>query len=196
VGSLIGPVVARLRQKLAPCVVTRYAVQMKAVHMFKLMPLLSMLMVWSVVLPAASAEPQEKGSLGIGIILGEPTGISAKLYVKDDRAFAAAVGAAFVGGGLHAHVDYLLHPWILEQRDSFTIPFYFGPGVRVINYRKGRSGDSEFAVGARIVAGILFDFKEVPLDTFIEVAGVAEFGFGDRGLGLAINAGAGVRYYF
>jgi hypothetical protein len=174
----------------------RYDVEMKAVNKVTLTPLLSMLMVFALVPLSARADPQEKGSLGIGIILGEPTGISAKLYVKDDRAFAAAVGAAFVGGGLHAHVDYLLHPWILEQRDSFTIPFYFGPGARVIDYRKGRSGDSEFAVGARIVAGLLLDFKEVPLDTFIEVAGVAEFGFGDRGLGLAINAGAGVRYYF
>lgn len=144
----------------------------------------------------AQAEPTEKGVLGIGLILGEPTGISAKLYLKDDRAIQGAVGAAFVGGGIHVHADYVFHPWILEERESFTIPVYLGPGVRVVDYRLGRSGDTYIAVGARAVAGLLFDFKEVPLDAFVEVAGVVEYGFSSHGFDLTINAGAGARYYF
>lgn len=144
----------------------------------------------------AQAEPTEKGVLGIGLILGEPTGISAKLYLQDDRAIQGAVGAAFVGGGIHVHADYVFHPWILEERESFTIPVYVGPGVRVVDYRLGRSGDTYIAVGARAVAGLLFDFKEVPLDAFVEVAGVVEYGFSSHGFDLTINAGAGARYYF
>ena len=42
---------------------------------------------------------------------------------------------------------------------------------------------------------MLFDFKDVPLDAFIEVAGVLEYDFKD-GVGLGLNLGAGVRYYF
>lgn len=138
----------------------------------------------------------EKGTLGIGIILGEPTGVSAKLYLKDDQALQAAVGFAFYGGGLHAHVDYVFHPFILQSKDSFVLPFYVGPGVRVIDYRSGR--DTAFvAVGLRVVAGLLFDFKEIPLDAFVEVGGVVEYGFADgEGAGLALNAAAGARYYF
>ena len=52
----------------------------------------------------------DKGTLGVGIILGEPTGITAKLYLKDDVAIQAAVGSAFIGGGLHLHADYVFHP--------------------------------------------------------------------------------------
>ncbi len=138
----------------------------------------------------------DKGTIGIGLILGEPTGISAKLYLKDDQAVQAAAGFAFVGGGLHVHLDYVFHPFILQSKESFVLPFYFGPGVRVIDYRDGR--DTSFiAVGLRAVAGLLFDFKNVPLDAFVEVAGVLEYGFADgEGAGLAINAAAGVRYYF
>jgi hypothetical protein len=137
----------------------------------------------------------DKGTLGVGIILGEPTGICGKLYLKDDQAIQAAAGSAFIGGGLQIHADYVFHPFILQQRASFVLPVYFGPGVRVIDYSNGRDS-SYFALGLRGVAGLLFDFKSVPLDAFVEVAGVLEYRFAGKGAGLALNAGAGVRYYF
>ena len=144
----------------------------------------------------SGGDRQDKGVLGIGIVLGEPTGICAKLYLADDRAIAAAVGSAFIGGGIQASGDYLFHPYILQKRDAFVVPFYVGPGVRVIDYR---GGDTHYgAIGLRAVAGILFDFKnDVPIDAFMEAAFVLEYGFGaGHGVAPAINAGAGVRYYF
>lgn len=138
----------------------------------------------------------DKGTLGVGLILGEPTGITAKLYLKDDQAIQAAVGFAFFGGGLQAHADYVFHPFILQQRASFVLPFYVGPGVRLISYDDGRD-DRSFAVGLRAVAGLLFDFKEIPLDVFVEVGGVFEYWFRDgEGFNPALNAAAGARYYF
>jgi len=138
----------------------------------------------------------DKGTLGIGIILGEPTGISAKLYVKDDQAVQAAVGSAFISGGLQLHADYVFHPYILQTRPSFVLPVYIGPGIRLIDYTNGRD-DSSFAFGVRGVAGMLFDFKDVPLDAFVEVAGVLEYEFKDgEGAAIRLNVGAGARYYF
>jgi hypothetical protein len=147
--------------------------------------------------PAEEGRPAEKGTIGVGLILGEPLGICAKLYLQDDQAVQAAVGSAFIGGGLQLHAEYVLHPWILQDRDSFVMPVYLGPGLRLVDYNAGRGADSHFAIGARAVIGLLFDFKEVPLDVFVEVAGVFEYDFKDtEGFGLALNAGAGVRYYF
>jgi len=142
------------------------------------------------------ARGADKGTLGVGIILGEPTGITAKLYLEDDQAIQAAVGSAFIGGGLQIHADYVFHPYILQTRPSFVLPVYVGPGLRLIDYTDGRDSSS-FALGLRVVGGLLFDFKEVPLDAFIEVAGVFEYEFKDgAGAGIKLNAGAGVRYYF
>jgi|SRR6185369_6639285 len=142
------------------------------------------------------ARGADKGTLGVGIILGEPTGITAKLYLKDDQAVQGAVGSAFVGGGLQLSADYVFHPYILQSRPSFVLPVYVGPGVRLIDYDNGRDSSS-FAFGLRVVGGLLFDFKNVPLDAFVEVAGVLEYEFKDgKGAGLGLNAGAGVRYYF
>lgn len=149
------------------------------------------------VAPVAHAQPSEKGSFGVGIILGEPTGVSVRVYLKDDQALQGAVGSAFVGGGLQVHADYVWHPWILEERDSFTLPVYVGPGARAIQYDAGRGGEDFFALGVRAVAGLVFDFKTVPLDAFLEVAGLGEYAFkAGEGFGLSINAGAGARYYF
>lgn len=139
--------------------------------------------------------PAEKGTLGVGIILGEPTGITAKLYLKDDQAIQAAAGASFVANGLQVDTDYVFHPWILQDKDTFVLPIYVGPGVRFIDYSGGSNGSSHFAAGLRAVGGMLFDFKNVPLDAFIEVAGVLEYDF-KTGAGLGLNLGAGVRYYF
>jgi hypothetical protein len=137
----------------------------------------------------------DKGTIGVGLVIGEPLGICARLYLRDDQAIQAAVGSAFIGGGLQVHADYAFHPYVLQTRDSFVLATYVGPGVRLIQYSDGRN-DSFLALGLRAVGGLLFDFKN-PLDAFIEVAGVFEYGFKDgEGFGAALNAGAGVRYYF
>ena len=143
------------------------------------------------------ARGTDKGSIGLGIIVGEPTGISARLYLKDDQAIQAAIGGAFIGGGIQINADYVFHPFILQTRDSFVLATYFGPGVRLIQYSQGRNGDNNYlALGLRGVGGLLFDFKN-PLDAFVEVAGLLEYGFATGKHGnITLNAGAGLRYYF
>lgn len=139
---------------------------------------------------------EEKGTLGVGLIIGEPVGICGRLYLKDDQAIQAAVGASFIGGGIQLHADYAFHPYIVQSRETFVLATYVGPGARLIQYGGTDAGGSYFALGLRAVGGLLFDFKN-PLDAFFEVAGVLEYGFADeQGFGFAFNAGAGVRYYF
>ena len=143
-----------------------------------------------------AGRPVDKGTLGVGIILGEPTGLCAKLYLKDDQAVQAAVGSAFVSGGWQVHADYVFHPWILQDRDSYVLPAYVGPGLRVIDYDAPAGGQNHLSFGLRAVAGLLFDFKNVPLDAFVEVAGIVGYEFGGHGFDPGINVGAGGRYYF
>jgi hypothetical protein len=145
--------------------------------------------------PKEAGRPSEKGALGLGLIFGEPTGISVKMYLEDDRAIQGAFGASFYADAWQLHGEYVLHPWILQDRDTFVLPVYLGPGVRFMRYNKGRNGDATFAIGLRAVIGLLFDFKNVPLDVFVEAGAVLEYDFTD-GFGPGFNVGAGVRYYF
>ena len=150
----------------------------------------------------SQAQEYEKGLFGIGLIVGEPTGVSAKYYLGEDADYAVdgAIGAGLIDTGIHAHGDFLLHPWILERQEAFDMPLYVGPGLRFLLEDGGRGLDDIVHVGIRGVVGALFDFRKLPLDVFIEVAPILEWKFSDNddeaGLGFSINAAAGVRYYF
>ncbi len=156
----------------------------------------SCLLVLAIVLLPGRAEAEEKGVLGVGLIIGEPTGISMKYYLGDDTAIDGAVGGAFLGKGVQVHADFLWHPWILETKPSFVLPAYVGLGLRVLNRNAGGGEADNLRIGVRAVGGLLFDFTEAPLDVFLEVAGVADYRTKGEGFGLDINLGAGVRYYF
>jgi hypothetical protein len=145
--------------------------------------------------PGEQGRPVDKGTFGIGLALGEPTGICAKLYLRDDQAIQGVVGEAFIGQGIQVHVDYVFHPWILQDKQEFVLPVYLGPGFRFIDYTPGEGDADHVALGLRAVIGMLFDFKNVPLDVFAEVAAVGQYDLKD-GWGAAINGDAGVRYYF
>lgn len=146
---------------------------------------------------SSSGEGVEKGTFGLGLIVGLPTGIAAKLYLQDDQAVQGAFGVNFVSGGIHLHADYVFHPYILQDKEEFTMPVYAGPGARLVQYREGRDGDNYMALGARGVVGMMFDFKKLPLDVFLEAAFVLEYGFADEeGFGVTVDVGAGARYYF
>jgi hypothetical protein len=145
--------------------------------------------------PTEEGRPAEKGTLGLGLIIGEPTGLTAKLYLKDDQAIQGALGGSYVADAWQLHGEYVFHPWIIQERDTFVLPVYLGPGLRFMRYNGGRDGDAHVAVGLRGVIGMLFDFKNVPLDVFVEAGAVIEYDFSD-GVGPGFNIGAGVRYYF
>ncbi len=155
-------------------------------------------LIGSLALPSSVAfADTEKGVLGIGLIVGEPTGISGKIYLGDDTAIDFAAGAAFIGRGLQIHGDYLWHPLMLENTSVFVLPAYAGVGLRILRRDDGDSLKAHTRIGVRLVGGVLFDFRKIPIDVFVEAALVGDYRTieGDH-LGLDVNLGAGVRYYF
>lgn len=138
----------------------------------------------------------EGGPFGLGIILGSPTGVSAKLYLNKKNAVDAAVGFSLLGGsGIHVHADYLWHPIMLTADDAFYLPLYVGIGGRVWEHNR-KSNDDDFHLGVRGVVGILFDFRSVPIDVFLEAALVVDVLVDDDHGRIGVNAGLGARYYF
>jgi hypothetical protein len=136
---------------------------------------------------------------GLGGIVGHPSGASAKFFFDGLHAVDLAVGLGFVGGrAFHVHSDYLFHA-LLHRARKFYVLVFFGGGVtfnlwsddkgKFLGGKKtGRAG-----LGIRAPIGVAFHILKVPLDPFGEIA---------PGLGLlpgpsfAIDASAGVRYYF
>lgn len=131
----------------------------------------------------------QKGNLGVGVILGQPTGISAKLWNGRTTAFDAAAAWAINqdGGAMHLHADYLIHNFELLQVEEGMLPLYFGIGGKV-------QLGPDVGFGIRVPLGISYIFNDdLPLDTFLEIAPTLDL---MPSTGFSIDGGIGVRYYF
>jgi hypothetical protein len=144
---------------------------------------------------------------GIGLELGEPTGITGKLFVTPNQALDFGIGDLYhnyyVGGeGLHLYLDYLWHPTVLTKADAFELPLYIGVGGRFWNfdYSCDRFGvcSSANLFGVRVPVGISFDFNNVPLDIFIQLVPTLDFyrNYAARSVYLDIDFSFGIRFWF
>jgi len=135
----------------------------------------------------AQADTGNGGNLGVGIMVGEPTGVSVKAWNNDRSAFG--VGAAWSLSGrneaIHLHIDYLQHTWF-EDLDEGSLGFYFGIGGR------GIFADDPL-IGLRIPLGLTYVFGGIPFDIFVEAVPILDL---TPDTEFAGNGAVGLRYYF
>lgn len=150
------------------------------------------------VVMAASGARADDG-FGLGIIVGEPTGISVKKWLGRDRAIDAAAAWSFSeNDSFQFHADYLVHNFGLLHTGSVggRLPLYFGIGGRIKleghDNDKGRNSHDAL-LGARIPLGISYLFAKAPVDLFLEIVPVLDI---VPNTDFDINAAIGARFYF
>ncbi len=139
---------------------------------------------------AGSAEAGSKDGLGVGVILGEPTGLSVKKWTDDTHAIDAALAFSLTDGNpFQFHADYLIHDnnALAVPELKGTLPWYYGIGGRV------KADNGETRVGARFPLGVSYMFADAPLDIFAEVAPIVDIA---PYVSLRFNGALGLRYYF
>jgi hypothetical protein len=110
------------------------------------------------------------GPFGLGIIVGEPTGLSGKLFLSDANAIDGAVAWSFSGdNAFHIHGDYLYHNYTLLDVEKGKLPLYFGIGAS-FKFRE----DADDNLGVRIPVGLAYMFDGAPFDVFVEIVPVLE----------------------
>jgi hypothetical protein len=121
-------------------------------------------------------------TFGLGLELGEPTGLNGKVFVSPKVALDFGLGYAYhqyyYGDGLHLYGDVLFHPVLLSSGPSVEIPFYVGIGLRYWQfdfYDNNRILYHTDAIGIRVPLGISFDFNNSPLDIFVQVVPTFDF---------------------
>lgn len=132
------------------------------------------------------AHAQEK-KFGIGVIIGEPTGVSGKMWTSSNSALDAGLAYSFRRNGyVHLHTDYLWHfPNAFYSAERF-VPFA-GIGGRLATGR----GDGIF--GARFVIGLAWYPRNAPFEIFVEFVPILDLA---PATAMSGNAGIGVRYIF
>ena len=130
---------------------------------------------------------QDKG-FGIGVMIGEPTGLSAKYWLNDVNALDFGLAYSFVrkNSAVSLHADYLYHAFDIIK-SNYRIPIYYGFGARL----RLVSGDDN-ALGARGVIGVAWLSDRALFDVFLEVVPVFNL-FPSTSLNL--DAAIGTRFY-
>jgi hypothetical protein len=145
-------------------------------------------------LAAATANARTQDDFGIGVIIGEPTGLSVKYWLDEERAIDGALAWSYSeNDSLQLHGDYLIHNY--ELLEANEIPVYYGIGARLkLKDDDGRGRNENDAMfGIRFPLGITYLFDEVPLDMFFELVPVLDLA---PDVDLDINAAVGLRFYF
>jgi hypothetical protein len=129
----------------------------------------------------------ESGAFGLGLIVGQPTGITGAYELSDNTAIDAALGLAiFDDRDFYLHVEFLYFLPTLIRGSDVDLRAYLGIGGWLVAH-------NDPVIGARAPFGLSLDFNNVPLQLFLEasvlIALVPDTG-GD------VRGALGFRYYF
>ncbi|HXE42738.1 MAG TPA: hypothetical protein VN516_06905, partial [Candidatus Baltobacteraceae bacterium] len=130
--------------------------------------------------------------LGVGVVLGEPVGVSVKYWLNDKMAVDGAAGfSAHNNSPFYFHSDVLWHRFDVFDVSPAPgkLPIYFGVGglVRI------RDHGDETTLGIRAPIGVSYLFDNAPIDIFAEIGPAIDVHPTFKG---EITGGIGVRFWF
>lgn len=131
--------------------------------------------------------PAQQTKFGIGIILGEPTGITSKYWINSNSAFVGGLSWSFKDNdALYMHLDYVNHDYTLIGVNRGKLAVYYGIGGKILFAK-------ETNIGVRIPVGLNYIFQGTPIDLFLELVPSLNL---IPSTTFDIGGGVGVRYYF
>lgn len=141
------------------------------------------------VLISANVLAAEDDNLGFGVIIGEPTGITAKYVLNDKSAIDAGAGWKTSGDDrIHVYTDYLIYINDLFDVGAGSLPLYFGAGIRFISIE-----DDDDELGIRLPLGLEYIFPKLPIRIFGEIVPVLDL---TPDTEFDVDGGVGIRYFF
>jgi hypothetical protein len=154
------------------------------------------------------AAPPASSDVGIGFILGNPSGLSAKLPAGSINAFHLILAYnqnhgwgnrgwdnnecynnnydGDCNGRLYLGGDYVWYNYDAIPVSKGRLPFYYGPGIWT-------SVANDAAVGIRFALGLEYQFATAPFDIFLEIAPGIRVIPNTNGY---VSSGLGGRFYF
>ncbi|MBI2083484.1 MAG: hypothetical protein HYT76_07930 [Deltaproteobacteria bacterium] len=136
--------------------------------------------------------PEQK-RFGLGIILGDPTGLTGKGYLAPRLAIDTHLSWSFIEEAFTIIGD-VTHDFVELPVDTnvVTIPFYAGVGGKVAINKQRRGGD-ETSGAIRIPVGLSGQWARYPIEVFLELAPGVEV---TPATEFDLTGGLGGRFYF
>ena len=157
------------------------------------------ILLFTMFLSASLSYAKQGGPFGMGLILGEPTGISAKYWFDHTNAIDGAIGL----DDFSIHADFLWHFWdIFPKPSAGQFGAYVGPGLifkddddHDHDHRHDRDDDDDHdtEAGVRITCGMLYETPRHPFEIFAELVPVIVL---SPDTDLDLDGAIGVRFFF
>ena len=128
-----------------------------------------------------------EGKFGVGVIAGQPSGLSVNYLLGSRVSVDGAFAWSFIdNGSLYVHGDMQYRIFEIVNIDPGNLIFVSGIGARLLFL-------SNINLGLRIPVGLSFNFRRVPIELFLEIAPTLELIPATK---FSAGAAVGVRYYF
>lgn len=158
------------------------------------MKYLNYLVIAVFLLIGASETSAQQPRFGLGVVIGEPTGISMKWWRSSTRAIDAGLGWSitdnnndFQKSRFHLHLDFVRHSFDAINAPE-RIPVYYGLGASIAG-----ESEKESSLALRGVVGIAWQPIRTPIDIFVELAPSFQV---IPSTTFYLNAGLGLRFFF
>lgn len=136
---------------------------------------------------SALAAPRRAGDMGLGVMLGNPTGITGKYFVTNWTALDLAVGS---DDGLSFHGDVLVHGWDVFPKPEYgTFAGYMGVGA---GFRDDNDKNDHDQARVRVPFGLAYYPPRNLFEIFLELVPALKFG---HDTDFDLDAGVGFRFY-
>lgn len=137
---------------------------------------------------------------GLGVSVGEATGLVAKVWTSPVNAIDVGIGWSTVddqtggklrfhgiGSRIHTHMDYVWHLFgAIDSPEQY--PLYYG-----IGWRMNSGGGYEASMAFRAILGIEWIPQSAPVDVFFELTPSLQL---TTAKDVGVSVGMGARYYF
>lgn len=133
--------------------------------------------------------PHIKAEFSLGVVLGEPTGLSIKISQTKTLAHDIALNFNTADNYLYLSWDVLKYDYtkITSKELSGSFPIFYGLGLRAINTNE------ELHLAIRFVLGLEYIFSDIPFNIFVKLAPTINLVPHTR---VGIAPAIGIRYIF
>jgi len=140
----------------------------------------------------SSQQAYRTGTFGLGLIAGDPSGVTGKIWLDENISVNMAAGAGvFRRNSVQFQVDYVWNSFALIDSSEIEGQFavYFGPGLRAL-FRNQEGTRDRF--GIRFPVGLSY-YPTPKWEFFAEAVPVLDLSPKVEG---DMNASIGIRYFF
>jgi len=143
--------------------------------------------------PAPAHAASARSGFGLGLVLGEPTGLSAKLWLAGSSALQFHFSWDFTDAAFVVSGDYLLHLDVLGvHTPDLDLLLTLGLGAKLGQHTQ-RAREEPLFLGLRVPIGLSMPFQAMPLELFLEaVPGLRVL----SKVGFDVDLGLGARWFF